>query len=105
MGSWLFLELRHQLYSFMDLVMWCNGLRLYKFVGPGFIPPNYCLLPYGSRRAASKAPLSKTEMQEESEKRQKRKGSGLPQKRPTMPSISQAKESLNQSSRPFLCAG
>ncbi|KAK8505095.1 hypothetical protein V6N12_037972 [Hibiscus sabdariffa] len=34
MGSWLFLELRQQL-----------------FVGPGFIPPNYCLLPYGSRPA------------------------------------------------------
>nr|KJB09730.1 hypothetical protein B456_001G160600 [Gossypium raimondii] len=51
------------------------------------------------------APLSKKEMQEESEKRQKRKGPGLPRKRPTTPSISQAKESLNQPSRPFSCAG
>ncbi|KAK8636204.1 hypothetical protein V6N13_004909 [Hibiscus sabdariffa] len=34
MGSWLFLELRQQL-----------------FVGPGFIPPNYWLLPCGSRPA------------------------------------------------------
>ncbi|KAG4182640.1 hypothetical protein ERO13_A09G056066v2 [Gossypium hirsutum] len=41
------------------------------------------------------APLSKKEMQEESEKRQKRKGPSLPRKRPTTPSISQAKESLN----------
>ncbi|KAK8491553.1 hypothetical protein V6N13_057161 [Hibiscus sabdariffa] len=48
------------------------------------------------------APLSKKEMQEESEKRQK---PGLPRKRPTTPSISQAKESLNQPSRPFSCAG
>ncbi|KAK8570537.1 hypothetical protein V6N13_032154 [Hibiscus sabdariffa] len=51
MGSWLFLELRQQLNSFMDLITCCNGLRLYQFVGPGFIPPNYCLLPYGSRPA------------------------------------------------------
>ncbi|GMJ00967.1 hypothetical protein HRI_003765900 [Hibiscus trionum] len=42
--------------SFMDLVVCCNGLRLYQFVGPGFIPPNYCLLPYGSRPALQQHP-------------------------------------------------
>ncbi|TYI07302.1 hypothetical protein ES332_A10G219000v1 [Gossypium tomentosum] len=51
------------------------------------------------------APLSKKEIQEELEKRQKRKGPGLPRKKPTSPSISQAKESLNQPSHPFSCAG
>ncbi|KAK8549899.1 hypothetical protein V6N13_055460 [Hibiscus sabdariffa] len=37
------------------------------------------------------APLSKKEMQEESEKRHKRKEPGLPRKRPTMPSITNIK--------------